>query len=972
MTSEKIYDKYFRHLEHYQKIYGEKTTLLMQVGSFYEMYAIDLPERKVHNLKEITETLNILLSRKSKKQPHSLKNPLMAGFQPDNSQRYIDILLKNNYTIVVMDQYEVEDKKYERQVSKIISPATTIEGIRTPNYNNLAYIYITMNKNYFDGGLRTLDFNITITDISIGNVWLYNTNFELNNSRRLYEDVYRFIESYNPREIVFCFDNSVKDELRKDIEKELTTKLTQDRNFYCYDYSAEKIDSLDNIHLQNFYLEKFFEFDKDSAMSPIEQLDLEHKLNLVKSLILLIEFIKKHDETLLTKINKPIIWNEGEHLILNHNSIYQLDIFQKNNTTSSSKIKSLYDILKQTKTILGTRKLKYQLANPIVSLKELNRRYDLIEEFQKRSKAQVKKLQKNLVSISDITRKHRKMLCGSIHPHEFKNLTESYKAIENILKTLNNKTFKNIKKILNYDETSLEQLTNYIENYNSNFILDKMESITLNNIMSSFFQPNQFENIDKLQKIIEDCYLFFDEEGERINNAIVSNKKKNSIKQVEHNDIEGYYFKTTLKRSHEVEKKYPGEYDFKKGSRKSSSVKIFSKNIYKFSSQLTKAENYIKKEVKNQFIKIMKDYYIKYYSLYDKVINIIAEVDIYLNLSLISTQYKYTRPIITQSSSSFFKADKMRHPIIERLLEMNSFTNYVPTDIELNIDSNKCGILLYGVNGTGKSSLMKAIGLNILLAQIGCYVPCSKFEYYPYKKIFTRISGDDNLFYGQSSFDVEMSELKSIIEQADENSLVIGDEVCRGTEDISGISIVTTTLQYLISKRTNFIFATHLHKVSKMDEIKELETLAIKHLSVECLDDNIIYSRTLKNGSGTSSYGIEVARFILGNTDFIKSCYKLRNKITKKDKIQKSKYNTNLFYDKCMICAKELSETNLDIHHIIEQQDYRKKKYKENIPMNSKGNLIALCPECHKKEHSGELDLKGYLDTIKYKPMIAE
>jgi DNA mismatch repair protein MutS len=962
--AEKIYDIYFRILLEYQQKYGEKTTLLMQVGSFYELYALDLPHRKIHNLKEITGILNILLSRKSKKYPHSESNPLMAGFQPANSERHIDILLKNNYTIVVMDQFKIEgSKKFDRKVTRVISPGTTIDCIRTPNYNNLAYVYITLTKNYFEK-IEYLSFNIGVTDISIGNVWLYNTKFELNNSRRLYEDVYRFIESYNPKELVFCFDESLtKRGLREKIEGEITSKLTRTRNFHCYNYKDEKIDSMEKVTFQNVYLKRYFKFEEDTTMTAIEQIDLERELDLVKCLILLLEFIKKHDETLLTKINKPKIWYDKEHLILNHNSIYQLDIFSRDEILADTRVKinSLYDILRKTKTILGTRKLRYMMSNPILNKVELNRRYDLIEDFQKRTVKQKETIKKSLILVSDITRKHRKMLCGTIQPYEFMNLTESYQAINNILKVISRKSFKSIYDKLNIDKDNIKQLNEYITEYSKYFELEKLESITLNNIMESFFSSGNFIEIDSIQERIKRCKDFFEIEAKKINEAIISNKKRNSITKVEHNDIEGYYFKTTQKRSKDIEVKYPGKYDIRKCSGKSSQVKIFSKEIYKNSVALTKAEELIKREVRGQFIILMGKFYDKYFTLFEKLIYIISEVDIYLTFAEISKINKYVRPQIVEKEESFFKAKEMRHPIIELLIAQNKFTNYVPVDLELN----KNGILLYGVNGTGKSSLMKAVGLNILMAQIGCFVPCTNFEYCPYKKIFTRISGNDNLFLGQSSFDVEMSELKSILELADKNSLVIGDEVCRGTEDISGVAIVTTTLRQLVKKNTSFIFATHLHQVAKLDEVKELEeSILIKHLSIKCLDDDIIYSRKLEDGSGTSSYGIEVARFILGNSDFIRDCHKLRRKIVKNgNEIKKSRYNSNMFFDRCTICKKELDK--LETHHIIEQQEYRNKTYKGNVPMNSLGNLMALCSKCHKKEHHGELDISGYSDSIK-------
>ena len=167
----------------------------------------------------------------------------------------------------------------------------------------------------------------------------------------------------------------------------------------------------------------------------------------------------------------------------------------------------------------------------------------------------------------------------------------------------------------------------------------------------------------------------------------------------------------------------------------------------------------------------------------------------------------------------------MRHPLIERIQDE---LEYVGNDVKIN----KEGILLYGINASGKSSFMKAVGLNIIMAQSGMFVAAENMVYYPYKRIFTRISGMDNIYKGMSSFTVEMTELRNILQRCNKYSLVIGDEICCGTESISGIAIVSAGIDTLINKGVSFIFATHLHRLSTMDEITSLHNIQCWHLKV--------------------------------------------------------------------------------------------------------------------------------------------
>ena len=203
----------------------------------------------------------------------------------------------------------------------------------------------------------------------------------------------------------------------------------------------------------------------------------------------------------------------------------------------------------------------------------------------------------------------------------------------------------------------------------------------------------------------------------------------------------------------------------------------------------------------------------------------------------------------------------MRHPIIERI---QTDIEYISNDICLGKKNEETlnGMLLYGCNAVGKSSLMKAVGLNIIMAQTGMFVSSSEFRYSPFNYIFTRISDNDNIFKGQSSFAVEMSELRSILNRSDKNSIVLGDELCSGTESVSAQSIFAASVIKLAKKNINFVFATHLHELYKMSDIKELDNVKSYHLKVIFEEETkkLIYDRKLEEGNGPTIYGLEVCK----------------------------------------------------------------------------------------------------------------
>ena len=308
-------------------------------------------------------------------------------------------------------------------------------------------------------------------------------------------------------------------------------------------------------------------------------------------------------------------------------------------------------------------------------------------------------------------------------------------------------------------------------------------------------------------------------------------------------------------------------------------------------------------------------------------------------------------------SKSYVEFTDLRHPIVEQLIK--SKYEYIPHSLTLGKGTN--GIMLYGLNSAGKSVLMKAIGISVIMAQCGFYVPAKKFKFYPYNALYTRITGTDNIFKGLSSYMLEMTELNCIIKRADDRTLIIGDEICRGTEQISGNIIVASTIIKLLNQKSNFIFATHLHDIMNLEQIKVRNDLKAYHLSVSYKDGQLFYDRQLREGVGDRIYGITIAEYVINDKEFKDIMVNFKKDILD-NKITYSKYNQKLIMDKCAVCGTKGSDKNrLITHHINFQKDCKNGvvKGKPYINKNDEINLVCICEECHEKVHHGNLVIEG-------------
>lgn len=284
---------------------------------------------------------------------------------------------------------------------------------------------------------------------------------------------------------------------------------------------------------------------------------------------------------------------------------------------------------------------------------------------------------------------------------------------------------------------------------------------------------------------------------------------------------------------------------------------------------------------------------------------------------------------------------------------------------------------------THNSSLMKATGLGIIMAQAGMFVPAAEFTYSPYKSLYTRITGMDNILRGLSSFAVEMLELKAILKRSGPNTLVIGDEICRGTEHISGNALVASTIINLSKIGSSFMFATHLHEIASMDRITCLDNVKSFHVSIDFDPKTgaLIYDRQLKPGPGEPIYGITFARHIINDSSFMELATEIKNELLNNYNElisgKKSRYNSDIYVHECQICGKtdqKMHVSPLETHHIQFQKNCKNDFSidKPHIHKNSKANLIVLCNECHDSIHSNDLAIDGYIMTSDGKSIVTK
>ena len=887
---------YFELQKYYDKLYP-KAVVLMEVGTFFETYEAE----GIGRAREISNVLNIQLTKKNKSIPQiDVKNPLMAGFPNHALDRYLEKLIENDYTVILIKQ-KGTPPNVKRYLAEIISPGVNIEYSKEEE--NYVTSIIVEKYNAYHVGFANIDLNT-------GKSFVFESYSTKDDPTFALDELFRLLQTYKSKEIILTLKNVDCDEIVNYLELD-GKNIIINRARIKIEYQNELFKRVYNIQ---------------SLLSPIEVMNLERFPLITEALAILLEFVIAHNKEIVKKLKEPQLLEDEKFVYLGNNPIKQLEI---------DKVLKLID---KTKTPMGRRLIKERLYNPIFDENELNKRYKAVEFMLKR----FKEFEDLLKDIYDLEKIDRKIKIRRLHPFEITFLLSSLKASSEIYTKLRKKS------------TKIDNLVEFLE---KTFRLENL-TVKLEDIKESFFK----EGIDKeLDELIEEKNYYVNEIG-KIKNKIESlGEVKVEIGIL---DKEGHYLGLTKNRFKTIKDKFLETFMeingktifFKDFNIKylTNSVKISGSVIDELSEKILALEAKIIALTEKIYLKTLEKIE-RDFDILEEISSEVAKVDVAVSSAKVAKERNYFKPKISNIKPKF---TELRHPLIEAN-EENGI--YVPNDIDFN---EYDGMLLYGINSSGKSSLMKSVGIAVFLAQAGFFVP-ARMEYKPYHSIFTRIEAKDNLSKGLSTFAVEMLELKNIFSRANSNSLVLGDEIAHGTETLSALSIVASAIIKLAKKKINFIFATHLHQLMSLDEIKNLPNVVAKHLEVYFDGEKLIYDRKLKDGSGSSVYGLEFAKSIYMDKEFLKMAEEIRKKLSKDYselelliKKKKSRYNKNLILTRCAICG-EIVE---DVHHIIEK-DKAKNGFVGHIPINHKYNLIPLCKKHHKMVHEGKIRILGFVTT---------
>lgn len=733
----------------------------------------------------------------------------MCGVPFHSCESYIARLVQKGYKVAICEQTEDPAKAkglVKRDIIRVITPGTVIEsGMLDEGKNNFISSAFMANKKI----------GLSFCDISTGELFITEISGE-----DLQEQLQDQLISYNPKEILIggeivnfkTLPNFIKEKLSASVEM-----LTDDEFGYSICLDAMK--------------KQFKENDVNS---------IKDKKEMVSSVGALLSYLKVTQITGYERINTFEVYNENQYMNLDYNTRRNLELTRT--MMNKEKKGSLIWLLDKTKTAMGKRLLRYWLEHPLLNIGTiLNRQSaiaDLVDDTVQRLE-----ITESLIGIFDIERLMTKIVYGNANARELRSLCGAFENLPQI---------KNL--ISKFDSSLMRKLTED---------LDTLEDI--HQLIDTAIEDEPPFSVREGGLIKEGYNEELDAVRSDMNNSTsllaqieLEQKEKTGIPKLKvgYNRVFGYYIEVT----NSYKDKVPEEYIRKQ--------------------TLTNCERYITQELKDLEGRILgaKDRsFGMEYAIFDEIRKVVANnldriektakaiatLDVLTSLANVASDNNYTRPEVNQSNKIILKDS--RHPVVEALL---SGAPFVPNDVTLDNDSNRVAIIT-GPNMAGKSTYMRQVALIVLMAQMGSFVPASYAEIGVVDSIFTRVGASDDLASGQSTFMVEMNEVANIVKKATKNSLLILDEIGRGTSTYDGMSIARAVLEFVADKKklgAKALFATHYHELTVMENL--LDGVKNYNIAVKKRGDDITFLRRIIPGGADDSYGIEVAK-LAGLPDWI-------------------------------------------------------------------------------------------------------
>ena len=568
---------------------------------------------------------------------------------------------------------------------------------------------------------------------------------------------------------------------------------------------------------------------------------------------------------------------------------------------------SLLWLLDKNKTAMGSRYLKHNIENPLTKKEEIERRYNMIEKLSTEFILRDDLIQE-LGNVYDLERLAGRITYGNLNAKDLLQLKTSLAHLPKI---------KEILETIHYDK-KLETLEELYE------LLDKtiLEDAPFTLHEGHLIKPGYNEELDELKKISSGSKEFILEMEQ-------TEKERTGIKnlKVGFNKVFGYYIEVSKGQTHLVKEEFG--YD-----RKQTLA-----NCERFTTPLLKEKENIILGAEEKIISLeyklfmdIREVVKRYIGKLQKIAKIISEVDMLQSFSVVSDNYKFVRPTLTEERT--IKMIECRHPVVEQVMK----DKYIPNDIIM--DKTTDILLITGPNMAGKSTYMRQCAITVIMAQIGCFVPCKSCTMPIFDKIFTRIGASDDLVSGESTFMVEMKEANTAISEATEHSLILFDELGRGTATYDGMSLAQAILEYIHDKiKAKTMFSTHYHELTSLE--KDLKHLKNVHVSAVEKDGKVTFLHKVKNGAVDKSYGIHVASLAQLPDSLIKRADEILNIYEKKNIKKETFTQTSLF---------ELTESEAEPKKNEIEEKIKEINPLEMTPMEALNYLYELKKEVNRKE----------------------